>query len=140
MGPDEAMSKTGECYAQAAQWVVNNPHVNAVLVHGVPLLQRWPGCRYGHAWVEILGSEAPDVRSHDDPSALLGVLADLDGVICLGPTPSGFLAVPRGLFYAVGQIRPETYPHRVYTRREVVKLLADHEHYGPWAAAFESYP
>jgi hypothetical protein len=76
----------------------------AVLVHGRPTLRRPPFRKYGHAWLEI-----GDALCYDSERKL---------------------AVPKALFYAVGNIDPdECYRYDEKTFR---KFVLEFGHWGPW--------
>ena len=105
----------GDCYAAAGKLFMDSglglpesplPEElgEVVLVHGRPTLQRPPFCKYGHAWLEI------------------------GDVICYDAERK--LAVPKALFYAVGNIDPdECYYYDMATFR---KMVSEYGHWGPW--------
>lgn len=102
--------KLGDCYLRSAECVLRGG-TGYTLVHGRPTLAEPPHIEYGHAWVEV--ALAPEV------------------VVCLdGGDPTGVSAIPREVYYGIGQIDPAKC-HR-YTREDLCRKLIEFEHWGPW--------
>jgi hypothetical protein len=98
------LTPTGNCYENAATLILSARSDELVLVHGRPVLQREPFCRYGHAWLEVCD------------------LYCIDGVTGA--------AIPKPLYYALGKIR-ELECYR-YTTAQTNRMLVEYGHYGPW--------
>lgn len=108
---------SGNCYEAAARLVLSERLEGAVLVHGYPV-GRGPhnmDRRYGHAWVEA-GGQVYDLT-----------------------IPHGHKGMDAALFYALGHLHPM--PHRPedtgpdirkYDRVEMVAVLCERKHWGPW--------
>jgi hypothetical protein len=98
----------GYCYSTCANWMLRNgaDAEEALLVHGYPTLVGGPakGNRFGHAWIEVGGSYC------------------LDG--------NRLQKIPLQRYYREGNIDPESC-HK-YTFAEVVRLLTETGHAGPW--------
>ena len=100
------IERTGECFTDAAQRVLNSKCENILLVHGMPTITGGNAIsvgKYPHAWVEY-----PDLGMVHD------VVADV--------------SVPKKQYYDVGRIS-KTY---VYTRDKVLKLAYTIGTFGPW--------
>jgi len=98
----------GDCYETAANMVVDLAlagSTSAVLVHGMPWLQRPPFGYFGHAWVEI-------------------------GETVLDYANGRRITCSRREYYAIGKIDPDNCFQ--YTAEEARKMLTRYRHYGPW--------
>ena len=96
--------REGFCYVDALR-LARELGAGARLVHGWPKLRIAPFKRYGHAWVEV----GECVFETQGKAAGIG---------------------SRRIYYDLGKI--EERHVRRYTPAEAAKLLAEHDHYGPW--------
>jgi hypothetical protein len=98
-------AKRGDCYQAAGKYMMDHGiGGNLVLVHGEVLGQGpLEGVRFGHAWIEK-GSDVLDVSN------------------------GKMLTIPKGLYYAIGDIKRTVR----YTHKEFLKRVLDTEHWGPW--------
>lgn len=99
------MNRAGECYRDAAEFLLSHDLAGAKLVHGIATLRGSdPPVRMGHAWIEL----GDDVVV--DPSA-------------------GY--VGRAAPY---YIRGDVHGHecRRYDAREARKAILEHRTFGPW--------
>jgi hypothetical protein len=95
----------GDCYREAAKYVLTRRDEDLVLVHGRPTLQVPPHEKYGHAWVE-----------NRETDQVIDPTADFEG--------------PRFLYYTLGNIQLEDL--RLYTYQETGEFILFFGHWGPW--------
>ena len=108
--------REGNCYPTAARIILAYAYSEDAqeirLVHGTVTGQSGTalaGVRFGHAWVEEL----------------------VDGVWwAIDKSNGNDVRIPAGLYYAIGQIRPNEVVR--YEPDEAIEMLATHKHYGPW--------
>jgi len=105
--PSVTTKEPGHCYQVAAEFLLLHPHApeDGVVVHGDPVLQVPPFCRYGHAWVETRwGDRVIDrTMSYDGPSVF---------------------------FYTVGQI--DFTRCKRYNREDLCRAILESGTWGPW--------
>lgn len=103
----------GHCFEDAVMFMASMP--DALLCHGYPLLASDckgvpKGTPFGHAWIER-------------PNQVPALTACYDHMHMNNPLPAA-------IYYSVGQIDPAFV--RRYTVTQMLKMLKDTDHYGPW--------
>jgi len=102
---------TGDCYAIAANYILDSKEPQIYLIHGRPTLQVLPYCQFGHAWLEI-------------------------GEVCIDG--NNLIQVPKQLYYAMGQIHEDLCLR--YTKEQVRTYVLKFKHYGPWEGVVGTPP
>ena len=96
----------GDCYQAAGRLIMGYFGKKAKLVHGMVNGQgALEGKRYGHAWIEY-GNKVLD---HSNGRKL---------------------EVPKGVYYALGNIKPKQ--NKYYDPSKAAKFMVSKGHWGPW--------
>ena len=98
---------TGDCYEAAGRYIIDNYDPGLRLVHGEVAGQGpLEGMTVGHAWV-------------------------LDGDMVIDRANGRDLRIPKVVYYAMGAIDQIDNVH-VYTQKQAIQQMVQHEHFGPW--------
>lgn len=104
-----AVEAKGDCFSAAADLIISLDLTDARLVHGmVTGTGEIKGLRHPHAWVEM--------------NNLVLDYSNGSEVVC-----------DRPMYYEAGEIEPlKKCEYRTYSFDEMMELLIDKLHYGPW--------
>jgi 8-oxo-dGTP pyrophosphatase MutT (NUDIX family) len=108
-------NKGGDCYMIAAKLLIENNYTKKISFIGTPYLVHGEvtgqgvieGVKYGHAWVE-------------------------DDVFVYDYSNGRELAIPKDLYYRIGQIVKKKGKYQKYTREQARKKMLSSGHYGCW--------